>query len=47
VIAHELGHAQTGNFSCAVASRTGANLPGLTAAERQGLLDDAVNIEAK
>ncbi|MCF6155911.1 MAG: DUF4157 domain-containing protein [Candidatus Brocadia sp.] len=47
VIAHELGHAQTGSFSCSVASRTGANLPGLTAAERKGLLDDAANIETK
>ncbi len=45
VIAHELGHAETRSFDCAVASRTGANAPGLTAAERQGLLDDALRID--
>jgi hypothetical protein len=44
VTAHELGHATTGSFSCAVASRAGAELPGLTTAERTGLLDDAVHI---
>lgn len=44
VTAHEVGHATTGSFSCAVASRTGADLPGLTAIERNGLLDDAVHI---
>ena len=45
VMAHELGHAETGSFDCAVASRTGANAPGLTAAERQGLLNDALKID--
>jgi hypothetical protein len=44
-MAHELGHAETGSFDCAVASRTGANAPGLTAAERQGLLNDALKID--
>jgi hypothetical protein len=44
VIAHELGHVQAGSFDCAAASRTGAGLPGLTAGERQGLLDDALRI---
>ena len=44
VIAHELGHAESGNIDCAVASRTGANTPKLTAAEKQGLLDDAMHI---
>jgi hypothetical protein len=44
VVAHELGHIH-GGFDCAQASRIGANLPGLTATERQGLLNDASNIE--
>jgi hypothetical protein len=44
LVAHELGHAR-GGINCIVASRLGAELPGLTAAERQGLLDDALNIE--
>lgn len=52
VVAHELGHIRlmkgglsSASFDCAQASRAGADLPGLTAAERQGLLDDASNIE--
>jgi hypothetical protein len=44
VVAHELGHV-LGGFDCAQASRLGAGLPGLTATERQGLLDDAFHIE--
>jgi hypothetical protein len=44
VLAHELGHVSGGEFSCAMSSRIGADLPGLTTAERQGLLNDAVNI---
>jgi hypothetical protein len=52
IVAHELGHVwlilrghDIASFNCALASRLGAELPGLTAAERQGLLDDAFNIE--
>jgi len=45
VVAHELGHIRGGNFDCAKSSRLGAEQPGLTARERQGLLDDAVNID--
>jgi hypothetical protein len=44
VVAHELGHIRGGRYSCAHASRLGADLPGLTAAERLGLLNDAWNI---
>ena len=44
VTAHELGHAQNEGGRCAMASRTGADLPGLTVEERMGLLDDAVHI---
>ena len=44
VIAHELGHAETRSTRCSMASKTGANTPGLTAAEKQGLLDDAMHI---
>jgi hypothetical protein len=44
VLAHELGHVRGGKFSCAVSSRLGADLPGLTTVERQGLLNDAVHI---
>ena len=46
VIAHELGYAESESVNCSVASETGANTPGLTAAEKQGLLDDAMYIEA-
>jgi hypothetical protein len=45
VVAHELGHIRGGGFDCAKSSRLGAEQPGLTATERQGLLDDAVNID--
>jgi hypothetical protein len=45
VVAHELGHIRGGGFDCASASRIGADLPGLTAAERQGLIDDSLNIK--
>jgi hypothetical protein len=45
VIAHELGHIRGGGWSCAESSRIGADLPGLTEAERQGLLEDARNID--
>jgi predicted Zn-dependent protease len=44
VIAHELGHVESRNFDYAVASRTGANNPELTAAEKQGFLDDAMRM---
>jgi hypothetical protein len=44
VTAHELGHGINGGGPCAMASRTGADLPGLSAAQRAGLLDDAVHI---
>jgi hypothetical protein len=44
VVAHELGHGINGGGSCAMASRTGADLPGLSAVQRTGLLDDAVHI---
>jgi hypothetical protein len=44
VVAHEIGHAEAASFNCCVASRTGADLSGLTATERLGLLDDAVHI---
>jgi len=44
VVAHELGHGINGEGTCAMASRTGADLPGLNAAQRTGLLDDAVHI---
>ena len=44
VVAHELGHGINGGGSCAMASRMGADLPGLSAAQRTGLLDDAVHI---
>ncbi len=44
VAAHELGHGINGGGPCALASRTGADLPGLSAAQRAGLLDDAVHI---
>jgi hypothetical protein len=44
VIAHELGHGINGGGPCALASRTGADLPGLSAAQRTGLLNDAVHI---
>lgn len=47
VIAHEIGHIFSNSISCARASRAGADLPGLTAAERVGLLDDAVHIASK
>jgi hypothetical protein len=45
VVAHELGHVRGGTFDCAKSSRIGAELPGLSATERQGLIDDALNIE--
>jgi len=45
VVAHELGHVRGGGFDCAKSSRIGAELPGLSATERQGLIDDALNIE--
>jgi len=44
VVAHELGHGINREGTCAMASRTGADLPGLSAAQRTGLLDDAVHI---
>jgi len=55
VVAHELGHVRlilkvgrgAASFDCAQASRLAADLPGLTATERQGLLDDALNVEGK
>lgn len=43
VIAHEIGHAM-GETKCSMASRRGAELPGLTQAEREGLLRDADQI---
>jgi len=46
ILAHELGHVK-GGFNCSMASRAGADLPGLTAAERRGLLNDAVEIAPK
>jgi hypothetical protein len=54
-VAHELGHVRlilkvgrgAASFDCAQASRLAAELPGLTATERQGLLDDALNVEGK
>jgi hypothetical protein len=44
VIAHELGHGLNKGGPCSMASRTAADLPGLSAAQRTGLLDDAVHI---
>jgi hypothetical protein len=44
VVAHEMGHVDSGEFRCSFASRAGAELPGLTEAERAGLLDDAAHI---
>ena len=44
VIAHELGHGVNNGGPCALASRAGADLSGLSAAQRTGLLDDAVHI---
>ncbi len=47
VIAHEIGHATTGSADCAVASQSGAKLSGLSEAERQSLLIDALKIKQK
>jgi hypothetical protein len=44
VIAHELGHGLNKGGPCSLASRRGADLPGLSADQRTGLLDDAVHI---
>ena len=44
VVAHEIGHVESGQIQCAFASRAGANIPDLTAAERLGLLEDAAHI---
>ena len=47
VIAHELGHGEAASFDCCMASRCGADLAGLNAAERTGLLEDAARIAPK
>lgn len=47
VVAHEMGHVESGEIQCSFASRAGADLPGLTEAERVGLMEDAARISAR